>query len=102
MLSHKVTHALLEVFMTLHAQTRIGMFRMSMITYVEEYVDDDGLLDTSKLLKLLTTLCNKLRKGETPLCAWMLELKRSLRIPELFDTLNSASSTSQGIKKNSA
>lgn len=36
---------------------------MPMIGYIEEYIDDDGLLDANQLLELLKTSYNELRQG---------------------------------------
>lgn len=75
------SHVLLEAFMRLYARdvgTRAGMFGMSMIAYMEEYVDDDGLLDATLLPEPLRTPYRELREGKNPVGPWMLELKRAL------------------------
>ncbi|KAK1687647.1 hypothetical protein BDP55DRAFT_630300 [Colletotrichum godetiae] len=45
-------HVLLEAYLRLYALGSgkpVGSFAMAMIAYMEEYVDDDGLLDSSQL-----------------------------------------------------
>ena len=51
-----------------------------MVCYVEEYIDDDGLLDASKLPDPLKTFCEELRQGSKPVRQWSFELKEALEI----------------------
>ncbi|KAH6643269.1 hypothetical protein BKA67DRAFT_670888 [Truncatella angustata] len=79
------SHVLLEAFMRLYARdsgTRIGAFAMPMIGYVEEYVDEDGYLDTDKLPMPLRGQYLKLREGTEPVRRWTRELRHSLGIQE--------------------
>lgn len=81
-------HILLEAFMRLYARDvgkRIGSFGMAMIAYMEEYVDDDGLLDANQLPEPLKTSYGVLRKGEMPVRRWTLELKEALGLPAVLD-----------------
>ncbi|KAK0387332.1 hypothetical protein NLU13_5645 [Sarocladium strictum] len=77
------SHILLEAFMRLYARdygTRIGSFALSMIGYMEEYVDEDGYLDIEKLPEPLKKYYLDLRTGEKPVRQWTLEFRRSLGI----------------------
>ena len=72
---------LLEAFLRLYARdvdTRIGSFAMTMIGYMEEYVDDDGLLDGDLFAEPLKTFYRELRRGEKPARQWTDELKNAL------------------------
>lgn len=77
-------HVLLEAFLRLYARDsdkKIGSFGMAMISYVEEYVDDDGLLDAEQLPEPLRTLYGDLRTGRTPVRQWTRDLKEALGVP---------------------
>ena len=53
--------------MLLYAQDpgkRIGVSAMPMIGYIEEYVDEDGLLKTEQLSEPLLTFYKELRREE--------------------------------------
>jgi hypothetical protein len=79
------SHILLEAFLRLYARDsgkQIGAFAMAMIGYVEEYIDDDGFLDTSALPEPLKTSYNELREGKKPVRQWTKELKEGLGILE--------------------
>ncbi|KAI5864892.1 hypothetical protein GGS23DRAFT_562272 [Durotheca rogersii] len=76
-------HVLLEAFIRLYARNwgkRIGAFSMAMIAYVEEYVDDDGFLDTSQLPEPLKAFYFELREGKKPLRQWAKELRQALGV----------------------
>ena len=60
----------------------MGSFAMAMIAYMEEYVDDDGLLDSKQLPEPLKSFYDELRVGEKPLRQWTKEFKESLNIPD--------------------
>lgn len=53
-----------------------------MIAYVEQYVDDDGLLDADRLPEPLGTSYAELRLGEKPVRQWTRELKAALQLPK--------------------
>ncbi len=77
------THILLEAFLRLYARDsgkRIGAFAMPMIGYMEEYIDDDGLLDANQLPEPLKTSYKELRQGRKPVCQWTKELKEALGV----------------------
>ncbi|TQN64885.1 hypothetical protein CSHISOI_10529 [Colletotrichum shisoi] len=77
-------HVLLEAFLRLYARDsakRIGAFAIAMIGYVEQYIDDDGLLDASRLPEPLRTSYMDLRQGSKPVRQWTRELKQALRLP---------------------
>lgn len=79
-------HVLLEAFLRLYARDvgkRIGSFAMSMITYMEEYVDDDGLLDSELLSEPLRGLYKELRAGKTTVRQWTRDLQEALGISVL-------------------
>ncbi|KAK5444191.1 hypothetical protein LTS15_010544 [Exophiala xenobiotica] len=76
-------HILLEAFLRLYARDvgkRIGAFAMAMIAYVQEYIDDDGLLDTSLLPEPLNSFYKELRQGKKPVRQWTKELREALGI----------------------
>jgi hypothetical protein len=78
------SHVLLEAFMRLHARDagkRIGSFSISMVAYMQEYIDDDGLLDTSLLPEPLKTFYTELREGKKPVRQWSKELRGALGVP---------------------
>lgn len=78
------SHILLESFLRLYARDsgkRIGAFAMPMIGYMEEYVDDDGLLDAKQLPEPLQSLYGELREGKKPVRQWTKELKAALGVP---------------------
>lgn len=78
-------HILLEAFLRLYARDsgkRIGAFAMAMIGYVEEYIDDDGLLDANQVREPLKTSYMELRQGGKPVHQWTKELKDALGILE--------------------
>jgi len=79
------SHILLEAFLRLYARDsgkRIGSFAMAMIAYMEEYVDDDGLLDTNQLPEPLKTSYKELRQGVKPVRQWRKEFREALGILE--------------------
>ena len=82
------SHVLLEAFMLLYAQDpgkRIGVSAMPMIGYIEEYVDEDGLLKTEQLSEPLLTFYKGPREKESRSVNGQRNLKRLLgylRIPE--------------------
>ena len=79
------SHILLDAFLRLYARDsgkRIGAFAMPMIGYMEEYVDDDGLLDANQLPEPLKTSYKELREGKKPIRQWTKELKEALGICE--------------------
>ena len=49
---------------------------------MEEYVDDDGLLDAKLLPEPLKTSYEELRQGIKPVLQWTLELKEALGVLE--------------------
>ncbi|KAF9870558.1 calcineurin-like phosphoesterase [Colletotrichum karsti] len=62
-------HVLLEAFLRIYARDsgkRVGSFGMAMIGYIEQYVDDDGLLDVDLLPEPLRTLYKELHEGNNP------------------------------------
>jgi hypothetical protein len=65
-------------------EKRIGNFSMAMIAYIEQYVDEDGFLETEQLSEPLLTFYKELRKGGKPLRQWTEELKEALGIVENF------------------
>lgn len=78
-------HVLLEAFLRLYARDsgkRVGSFGMAMISYMEEYVDDDGLLDSSQLPEPLNTFYRDLRAGRMKsVRQWRRDLKEALGVP---------------------
>lgn len=75
------SHVLLEAFMLLHARNwekRIGVFAMPMIAYIEEYVDQDGFLETEQLPEPLVSFYKELREGTKPVRQWTEELEEAL------------------------
>lgn len=79
------SHVLLEAFLRLYARDvgkRAGSFGMAMIAYVEEYVDDDGLLDASLLPEPLGAFYAELRVGDKPVRQWTKELMGALGVPD--------------------
>jgi len=79
------SHILLEAFLRLYARDsgkRVGSFAMAMIAYVEEYIDDDGLLDVDRLPEPLLTFYRELRRGGKPVRQWRMELKEALGVRE--------------------
>ena len=74
-------HVLLEAFLRLYGRDfgkRTGRHALAMICYVEEYIDDDKLLDASKLPEPLKTFYMELREGTKPVRQWSSELKKAL------------------------
>lgn len=55
---------------------------MAMIAYVEEHIDDDGLLDANQVPEPLKTSYLELRQGRKPVRQWTKELKYALGVPE--------------------
>lgn len=77
-------HLLLEAILRLYARDSgkmIGSLGMAMISYMEEYVDDDGLLDTKQLPEPLGTFYQDLRAGRKPVRQWTRELQEALGVP---------------------
>lgn len=62
------------------AETRVGTFELTMIAYIEEYVDDDGFLDASELPEPFRAFYGELREGRKPVRPWTAELRRALQI----------------------
>ncbi|KAK7959142.1 uncharacterized protein PG986_003996 [Apiospora aurea] len=82
-------HVLLEAFLRLCAGDlgrRIGAFSLAMVGYIEQYVDDDGLLDTSQLPEPIKTSYLELREGRKPVRQWTKELNQALQVPEEEDS----------------
>ena len=82
------SHILLEAFLLLYARDaskRIGGFAIQMIAYMEEYVDDDGFLDTNQLPKPLKTSYKELREGKKPVRQWTNESRKALGMSEMSD-----------------
>lgn len=78
------SHILLEAFLRLYARDvgkKSGSNGMAMITYMEEYVDDDGLLDVDLLPAQLAKLYKDLRAGSTTVRKWTRDLREVLGIP---------------------
>lgn len=78
------SHVLLEAFLRLYARDvskRIGSFGMAMISYMEEYVDDDGLLKAELLPEPLKRLYGELRAGLTTMRQWTHDLQEALGVP---------------------
>ena len=77
------SHVLLEALMRIYArdaETRVGTFGLSMVAYIEEYVDGDGFLEISELPEPLRAFYGELREGRKPIRPWTAELKRALLI----------------------
>lgn len=77
-----------KAFLRLYARDsgkRIGSFGRAMIAYIEEYVDDDGFLETNLLPELLQTFYRELRHGSKPTRQWTKELKKVLGVDERFE-----------------
>jgi len=55
---------------------------MAMIAYVEQYIDDDGLLDANQLPEPLKTSYKELRQGRKPVRQWRKKLREALGIIE--------------------
>jgi len=55
---------------------------MAMIGYMEQYIDDDGLLDANQLPEPLKTSYKELRQGRKSVRQWTKELKEALEILE--------------------
>lgn len=74
-------HVLLEAFMRIYARdvgTIIGSFAITMIAYMELYVDEDGFLDVDQLPDLLKKLYCERRNRKKPVQQWTQELKETL------------------------
>ncbi|GAB1312203.1 Thioredoxin reductase [Madurella fahalii] len=79
------SHILLEAYMRLYARDhgkRVGSFGISMIAYMEGYVEADGLLDVNLLPEPLRTFYGEIKEGRKPTRQWTLELKESLGVVE--------------------
>lgn len=75
------SHVLLEAYLRLYARNRFkrsGGFGIAMIAYMEEYVDDDGLLEADKLPEPLKSFYEGLRQGEKPVRQWSKDLQLAL------------------------
>ena len=75
------SHVLLEAFMRIcarYAWRPGGGFSMSMIYYVQLYIDKDGYLDVGRLPVPLAESYKVLSEGIMPVRPWMLVLKRLL------------------------
>ncbi|KAI9652036.1 MAG: hypothetical protein M1829_001973 [Trizodia sp. TS-e1964] len=79
------SHTLLEALMRLHARdegTRAGAFSLSMIGYVEMYVDPDGFLSLELLPEVIRAFYTRLRdEDRVPLRRWTEELRAALKGP---------------------
>lgn len=78
------SHILLEAFLRLYARdvgTKSGSNGMAMISYMEEYVDDDGLLDANLLPAQLAKSYKDLRAGPESVRKWTRDLREVLGIP---------------------
>lgn len=76
-------HILLEAFLRIYARDsgkRVGSFGMAMIGYIEEYVDDDGLLDVNRLPEPLKSFYMELKRGGKPVGQWTQDLKEALGV----------------------
>ncbi|PPJ54285.1 hypothetical protein CBER1_06585 [Cercospora berteroae] len=74
---------LLEAYMRLFArdaEKNIGSFAMAMIDYVEQYIDEDGLLDVNLLPDPLGWFYLQLKSGEIPVRQWTKELRGALGV----------------------
>ena len=55
-----------------------------MVAYMEEYVDDDGLLDASQLNPPpLDRFYRELHNGDKPLRQWAMEFGEALGLPRI-------------------
>jgi len=76
-------HVFLQFYLQVYArdaQSRVGSYAMAMITYIEEYVDDDCFLDVELLPEPLRTSYKELGEGKKPVLQWTDELKVALGI----------------------
>ncbi|KAI9733670.1 MAG: hypothetical protein M1834_003272 [Cirrosporium novae-zelandiae] len=74
-------HRLLEAYIRLIARTHgrsYEYFWMAMLTYIEEYVDGDGLLDEASLEKRCRIFYQELKKCKRPVATLLEELKANL------------------------
>ncbi|KAF7198320.1 hypothetical protein HII31_00059 [Pseudocercospora fuligena] len=74
---------LLQAFMRIYArdsEKQVGSFAMAMIDYVEEYIDEDGLLDVTQLPEPFKTLYQQLKSGVMPVRQWTRALKAALDV----------------------
>lgn len=61
---------------------------MAMISYMEEYVDDGGLLDSKLLPEPLRRLYKELRAGPINMRQWTRDLQGALGVPvDEFDDI---------------
>jgi hypothetical protein len=81
------SHILLKAFLRLYARDVgkcIGGFALSMICYMDQYVDDDGFLDANRLPEPLKKSYKELRQGIKPVRQWAKELREALGLPRDF------------------
>ncbi|KAH8812357.1 hypothetical protein F5884DRAFT_855653 [Xylogone sp. PMI_703] len=79
------SHILLEAFMLLFARDlgkRVGGFALSMIGYIEEYVDEDGYLEIGQVSEPLVSFYKELKGGQKPVRQWAEELKAVITLPK--------------------
>lgn len=77
-------HVLLEAFLRLYARDigkKSGSNGMAMISYMEEYVDDDGFLNAELLPPQLAKLYKELRAGPSTVRKWTRDLREALGVP---------------------
>jgi hypothetical protein len=77
---------LTEAFLRIYARDvgkLIGSFAISMVLYIEGYVDEDGLLEVSKLPPVLRDAYLDLKSGKR-LRHWTRELQQALDVPSSF------------------
>lgn len=75
------SHVLLEALMRIYARdmgTTVGSFALTMVAYIELYVDDDGFLDTSQLPDDVRELYEQHRSRTMPRRQWMKVVKTTL------------------------
>jgi hypothetical protein len=61
-------------------EKRIGGFSIAIIAYIEQYVDEDGYLETEQLSEPILTFYKELRKGGKPLRQWTEELTDAVKM----------------------
>ncbi|AEO66972.1 uncharacterized protein THITE_2075708 [Thermothielavioides terrestris NRRL 8126] len=79
------SHILLEAYMRIYARDhgkQVGSIGISMIAYMQLYVDEDGFLDADLLPEPLRTFYGELKQWKKPLRQWTLEFRAALGVPE--------------------
>jgi hypothetical protein len=74
-------HVLLEAYIRIYARdvgTMIGSFAITMVSYMEMYVDRDGFLDVDQLPDVIKTLYCERRERRQPVQLWTQKLKKTL------------------------